>query len=50
MGVEIKNGIKAFFAIGIYFLLIEIVGLTLTTFLRMLNLFFVVIMYIIVFG
>lgn len=39
MGVEIKNGIKAFYAIGIYFLLIEIVGLTHTTFLRMLNIF-----------
>ena len=38
MEVEIKNGIKAFFVIGIYFLLVEVLGFNHTTFLRMLNL------------
>lgn len=41
MDTEINNGIKSFLGLGIYFLTIEFLGLTHTTFLRMLNIFIV---------
>ena len=41
MNTEISNGIKAFLALGVYFLTVELLGVTHTTFLRMLNIFIV---------
>lgn len=41
MDTEINNGLKAFLALGIYFLIIEALGIKHTTFLRLLNIFIV---------
>jgi len=37
MNTEINNGIKSFFVLGIYFLIVEISGVKHTSFLRLLN-------------
>lgn len=41
MNAEINNGLKAFFVLGVYFFVVEAIGLTHTTFLRMLNILIV---------
>lgn len=41
MNKELNNGIKAFFVLGIYFIIIEMLGIEHTAFLRLLNIFII---------